>query len=213
MLDTQIQHLDVSSLQRLGHWLLRRIQHCRSKREAAELILKGCEYSEGLLREQWELQVKSQTQPLPRTLLAQCINMVELTYYKGRSKNQGRTAVEEVLRLRKACEAQQEHVLELQRLISNPSSDAYSYAIATTRIQEAKRTLTGLQSRRRGKERQLGVDQAAELSRLVNNPYFSLRMNAMALKTRLRDKLRSRKFELDPVERMARKFNGKHSPV
>ncbi len=57
------------------------------------------------------------------------------------------------------------------------------------------------------------MDQATELSRLVNNPYFSLRMNAMALKTRLRDKLRSRKFELDPVERMARKFNGKHSPV
>ncbi|TFK60085.1 hypothetical protein BDN72DRAFT_779856, partial [Pluteus cervinus] len=36
--------------------------------------------------------------------------------------------------------------------------------------------------------------------------YISLRMNALALKTRLRDRLRARKFELDPIERMGRKF-------
>lgn len=45
---------------------------------------------------------------------------------------------------------------------------------------------------------------------LVSSPFIQLRMNALAIKTRLREKIRARKFELDRVERSFRRqqFNG-----
>lgn len=50
----------------------------------------------------------------------------------------------------------------------------------------------------------LGVDERAELSRLSRSKFLQLRMNALALKQRIRDRLRQRKFELDRLERSYR---------
>ncbi|KAG6821650.1 hypothetical protein H0H92_001640, partial [Tricholoma furcatifolium] len=55
------------------------------------------------------------------------------------------------------------------------------------------------------KEATLGVDERADLQALVINPYLTTMLNALAVKQRLRDKLRSRKFEMDRVERSFRK--------
>jgi len=55
------------------------------------------------------------------------------------------------------------------------------------------------------KERALGSIERQQLRKLMNSPYLRDRMNALALKTRLRDKLRSRKFELERLERTFRK--------
>lgn len=61
----------------------------------------------------------------------------------------------------------------------------------------------------RHKERALGPIERQRLRKLVNSPYLRDRMNAFALKIRLRDKLRSRKFELERLERTFRKqING-----
>lgn len=54
----------------------------------------------------------------------------------------------------------------------------------------------------------LGVDVSAQLSRLRGNRYLQMRMNALALKTRIRDRLRSRKFELERIERAFRQSAG-----
>ena len=57
----------------------------------------------------------------------------------------------------------------------------------------------------RRKEIALGYIERQQLRKLINSPYLRDRMNALALKIRLRDKLRSRKFELERLERTFRK--------
>lgn len=56
----------------------------------------------------------------------------------------------------------------------------------------------------------LGISQRADLQQLKKNVYLQVRMNAHALKARLRDRLRQRKFELEKLERSYRNtVNGK----
>ncbi|TFK61658.1 hypothetical protein BDN72DRAFT_934724 [Pluteus cervinus] len=189
VLDAQVQHLDHTSLKRLGHWLLRRIQHCQRKRLEAEKGLAECGQPETLLRAQWKAQVHAQTRPLPR-----------------RSKNQGKNAVEEVIRLRKAYDIQKKRTYEIEQQLSRQDADGYIHALAAVDIQDARKALKHIEGQLRTKEHLLGVNQKAQLSQLINDPYISFRMNALALKTQLRDRLRARKFELNPIERMGRKF-------
>lgn len=54
-------------------------------------------------------------------------------------------------------------------------------------------------------EHALGVEQQRTYSHLANSEFIRLRMNARAIKTCLRDRLQSRKFELDRVERSVRR--------
>ena len=55
------------------------------------------------------------------------------------------------------------------------------------------------------KEDALGVDAKNQLQHLINSPFLTKKMNARALKTRIRERLQSRKFELDCLERSYRK--------
>lgn len=66
-LDAQIEHADEASLFRLGEWISRRHVHSCNKRREAEKVLVECGKPLALLREQWALQVATQTKPLPRT--------------------------------------------------------------------------------------------------------------------------------------------------
>lgn len=50
-------------------------------------------------------------------------------------------------------------------------------------------------------EHTLGVTAQQELKGLKENPFLRARMNALALKQRLRDRLRQRKFEMNRMER------------
>lgn len=96
-------------------------------------------------------------------------------------------------------------VHELEQHLTSSTPDPYLYAISLVEMQDARESLVRLEGQLLSKQRKLGVKENEELTRLVNNPYVGLRMNALALKSRLRDRLRSRKFELDPIERMVRK--------
>ncbi|KAG6805165.1 hypothetical protein H0H92_000474, partial [Tricholoma furcatifolium] len=69
----------------------------------------------------------------------------------------------------------------------------------------AKEKLQELTLKIRHKESVLDVNEHAQLERLVKNPYIACKVNALAVKQRLRDRLRSRKFELERVERSFRK--------
>ena len=51
------------------------------------------------------------------------------------------------------------------------------------------------------KQQSLGVSERADLKKLLNNRFLQLRMNARALKHRIRARLQSRKFELSRLER------------
>jgi hypothetical protein len=62
----QIEHADEASLFRLGEWIRRRHHHCCQKRVEAKKALVDAKQEISYLRDQWKLQVKAQTKPLPR---------------------------------------------------------------------------------------------------------------------------------------------------
>ncbi|RDB26796.1 hypothetical protein Hypma_005259 [Hypsizygus marmoreus] len=183
-LDKQVEHAHTAILTHLGQWLLRRSQHCHTKLLEAEALLRACGHNEEFLRAQWKAQVTAQTRPLPR-----------------RSQTQGKTAVEEAIRLRKARDIHKKRVEELEAVIVDPTTDAETFVDAELRLDDARAALEHANANVHAKERALGVDSHAELLRLVNSPFITARMNARAVKTRLREKLRACKFELDRLER------------
>ena len=65
--------------------------------------------------------------------------------------------------------------------------------------------LKTVQASLRRKEAALGVQDKQNLRHALKSPYYTHRMNARALKQRIRAKLRNRKFELDRVERPFRR--------
>lgn len=65
-LDTELHHLMDANLERAGQWLFRKTQKCNERSLKASSELVSCNVDIETLREQWDLQVKAQTQPLPR---------------------------------------------------------------------------------------------------------------------------------------------------
>jgi hypothetical protein len=50
----------------------------------------------------------------------------------------------------------------------------------------------------------LGAEAKADLAKMKKDLYLTVRLNARAVKTRIRDRLRQRKFELERLERSYR---------
>lgn len=90
------------------------------------------------------------------------------------------------------------------------SDDLEAAALVDDALETEKAKLAKTLKQLKTGERELGVNGNSDLRRLAADQYFNLRMNARALKHRIREKLRARKFELDVVERSyRRKLNGK----
>ncbi|KAJ3709644.1 hypothetical protein DFJ43DRAFT_1162491 [Lentinula guzmanii] len=187
-LDSQLNFSNEESLFRLGIWLRRKWGSCEEKLKEATESLRDLGETEDVLRAQWTAQVQAQTKPLPR-----------------RSKNLGKSAVEEVIRIRKSRDMLTEKVSHLREIIINPSTPTWDVATAELELQTAKESLSKVQAKLASKERALGERQRVQLRTLVKSTYINKRMNALALLTRIRERLRSRKFELDRLERSYRK--------
>ncbi|KAJ7507645.1 hypothetical protein B0H11DRAFT_2218486 [Mycena galericulata] len=161
-LDSQLEHADEASLLRLGEWIRRRHAHCVNKRVEAQKALGKSGKSVSLLREQWAMQVKAQTKPLPR-----------------QSKNRGRQAVNAVVLLRAALKTRQAKVRELRdkflEAVEEENQDAGLYQVE---LEAATEAVTKAEEKLRKKEKALGVDQRQELKRLATSQYIRLRMNA-----------------------------------
>ncbi|KAJ7687025.1 hypothetical protein B0H17DRAFT_1203874 [Mycena rosella] len=189
-LDLQIKHADEASLANLGEWIRRRRLHSIKKRAEATQALQDCGKPLSLLRRQWALQVKTQTKLLLR-----------------RSKNKGQQAVNAVMLLRTALKVRKTQVIQIRRkfldAVEEEDPDAAVYEVELAAAEEAQATA---ERHLRNKEDALGVSQRQALHTLATSQYLRLRMNARALKRRLRDRLRSRKFELDRVERSFRRL-------
>ncbi|KAJ7204070.1 hypothetical protein GGX14DRAFT_368993 [Mycena pura] len=189
-LDSQIEHADEGSLLRMGQWIRRRHFQSARKRREAEKALAECGENVQVLREQWLLQVEAQTKPLPR-----------------RNKTRGQQAVNAVILLRAAIKTRQEHVKTLRNTfleaVDGGDPDAVMHQVA---LEAAEEALASAEKLLRDKEKALGVQEHQALHKLVKSTYIRLRMNARALKRRLRDRLRARKFELDKVERSFRRL-------
>ncbi|KAJ7106146.1 hypothetical protein C8R44DRAFT_834353 [Mycena epipterygia] len=187
-LDAQIEHADEASLFRLGEWIARRHLHSRNKRREAKKVLTDCGKPLAVLREQWALQVATQTKPLTR-----------------RGKKRGEQAVNAVMLLRQALKTRIAQVDKQRQIyldaVEEEDPDAAIFQVQYKAVAEA---LTKSVEKLRQKKVALGVTENQQLKTLATSQYIRLRMNARVLKRRLRDLLRSRKFELDKLERSFR---------
>ncbi|KIJ05254.1 hypothetical protein PAXINDRAFT_24067, partial [Paxillus involutus ATCC 200175] len=181
VLDLQVHHLDVKSCLGYGNWLARRWSNCQSRKRQVISRLESYGILEETLQSEWAAQVVTQTRPAPR-----------------QSKHKADEEISKIIELEKlvgAC-AQMVRSLEL-RFISNQVHDVESFEIeiADARSQH-NNLLETLQRRREG----LSVTGHAKLVALRGNVFLQVHMNALAVKTQIRDRLRQRKFELERIE-------------
>jgi hypothetical protein len=190
-IDTQIKALDQKSLLSMGGWIHRKWIAMDVKMKEAEEILsevydKG--YTEELLRQEWKLQVIEQTKPL-----------------KQQSKGLADQQIREILALGKNCDEYKDQINELETMISGGDyPEGLDLEEVQDTLEECQAKLAKLRTSMANKKNKLSVDGRLNLSKLLGNEFLKKRMNALALKQRLRDRLRNRKFELENVERAYR---------
>ncbi|KAG6823737.1 hypothetical protein H0H92_009193 [Tricholoma furcatifolium] len=175
------------------------------KKASAEVVLESSSKSIEYLRMQWKLQVKAQTKALPREILLLFNDKTNANEIQGQSKNAGKNAINDLLRMRETRDELKQEVEAYNLILIQDDLPADAHIEALADLQGAKQRLNDLMGKIRRKESVLGVQDQEELQRLVNNPYIAAVRNALAIKERLRDRLCSRKFELDRVERSFRK--------
>jgi hypothetical protein len=123
----------------------------------------------------------------------------------GQSRSAGQKAVEEALHLRKARDTLRDSVKDLQQILSSRNSEPYEIAEAEMELPELRKKLSTTQNSLSSKERALGVEGKERYTHLASSSFITDLMNARALKIRLRQRLQSRKFERDRLERMFRR--------
>ncbi|KAF9061086.1 hypothetical protein BDP27DRAFT_1200709, partial [Rhodocollybia butyracea] len=148
------------------------------------------------LRSQWRAQVVAQTKPLPHTYC--------------QAKNNGKTAVEEALRLRQIHDNMQKRISDLQSTLTDMDTPIWEAATTQMEIDSTREALRHAHAKVHQKESALGVVDRQSLRHLLNSPFLTKRMNARALKMRIQERLRSHKFELDRLEQSYRKQQSDH---
>ncbi|KAJ3710346.1 hypothetical protein DFJ43DRAFT_1009274 [Lentinula guzmanii] len=187
-LDSQVQYADRLSLLGIGNWLARKWRNTQTRRLEADTQVISSAKQDRYLREQWKSQLSSQTRPLPR-----------------QTKNAGRSAVEEAIRLRKVRDTLRDRVSALEDVLSDINSEDYQVAEVEGKLPDLRGKLAQVQAKLIRQEQLLGVVGQQQYRHLATSPFMALRMNAHALKVRLRNRLTSRKFERDRIERSFRR--------
>lgn len=114
-----------------------------------------------------------------------------------------------ILTLDTSIAAEQNLIKKLDILTARGQGDFFDLSDQAT---DTNRRLQRLQDLRRGKYNALGAPKTNQLSRLRDNVFLRSRMNALAIKQRLRDRLHQRKFELEKLEQSYRRtVNGTYT--
>lgn len=169
----------------MGKWLQCKWVSCLEKKIEAEEVLEklGMEFS--LLEREWNEQVAAQTKPLAR-----------------QSKDIANKAIKEIMVLYTSKTA---FASELGGLDQKLISGDYGEDMSVEDVLAARRAIVQKQIAIDGniktKKKRLGVKDQENLKNLMGNKFLQLKLNARALKQRLRDRLRNRKFELERLER------------
>ncbi|KAF7966738.1 hypothetical protein HWV62_37237 [Athelia sp. TMB] len=185
ILDLHIKYLDNKSREDLALWLVRRWKKCRVMKENSVASVLRSGIPRDVLREQWAAQVAAQTQPAPR-----------------QSKKKGDQAIQAILALDASIKTELATIREIHASFERATVDI---SVVHDALESARSHLKRLEKARAAKFTSLGVAQSAVLVSLKSNKYLTARMNTLALKHRLRDRLRQRKFEMERLERSYRR--------
>jgi len=187
----------------MGKWLQRKWLTSLERKIEAEEILNELGFETSLLVNEWKQQVSAQTKPLAR-----------------QSKNIENNAIKEILAL---YTAKKSFSVELGGLDDQLISGVYGDDMSVEDVLAACKVIMKKQgvidANIKTKKKRLGVKDQEDLKNLMGNKFLQLKLYARALKQRLRDRLRNRKFELERLERAYRQLssNGKqffyHRPL
>ncbi|KAJ3716253.1 hypothetical protein DFJ43DRAFT_1006930 [Lentinula guzmanii] len=187
-LDSQIQYIHSASLRDIFLFLVRKCKQASTRWEEGDKDVRYSMRSPEFLRQQWHAQVEASTKPLPR-----------------QSPTAGKKAIQAAIQTQKARDIVAESVKRLEEITANPSAQPYDIANAELELPSALLKLRKIGEDLRAKETKLGVDGMREYRHLASSPFVRDRMNARALKTRICQRLRARKFERDRLERSFRR--------
>ncbi|KAJ3729813.1 hypothetical protein C8R42DRAFT_569495, partial [Lentinula raphanica] len=187
-LDSQIQHFDRENLWGLATWIVRKWKIAEGKRIEGEKDVRFSLKDPDFLRAQWAEQVKYQTRPLP-----------------SQSRTAAKKAVQEALHLRNVRDTLKDRVHRLEATATDLDAELYEVEEARADLDEQKSKLQKAEKDLRAKERSLGIRANAEYRKVASSPFVAARLNAKAVKVRLREKLKARKFERDCLERSFRR--------
>ena len=198
-----MKHLDKTSLEGLARWLCRKWHNCVEKKDTATEGLCQLGFTLKYLRDQWDHQFKAQTAPPPRKSLSATVSVCHSKSSAGRSKNVVNQAIEAILALEKRLKGAEDRAKELENILAKPSatSDILDISVELT---ESQHTITRLSKLIRAKRGSLGASAKSRIRQLRDNEFLRVKLNARAVKIRLRERLRHRKFELERLERSYR---------
>ena len=183
----------------MGKWLQRKWLNCLEKKIGAEEILEKLALEKSLLENEWKQQVAAQTKPLVR-----------------QSKNVANKAINEIMALYTARNAFGAELGGMdQKLISGDYGEDMLVEDVLAAHQAIVKKQIAIEATIKTKKKRLGVRDQEDLKNLMGNKFLQLKLNARALKQRIRDRLRNRKFELERLERAYRQTssNGKKLSV
>jgi hypothetical protein len=166
----------------MGKWLARKSISCQAKMASATAALGDVAFTPDALRQQWASQVHSQTQPLPRA-----------------SATLAKSSIKAILDMKDYLNALSGETHRVDRLLGKGEGDVDE--LLSLRLELASKK-ERVEAQIAQQKQELGVSDAANLRRLLDNKYLQAHMQAKALKTRIQSKLRNRKFELEQLNRV-----------
>jgi DNA-binding ferritin-like protein (Dps family) len=184
-LDRQIYQMQEKSIMDSGIWLKQKWKMVSTR--TYELgkewisIIKENPMTENYVLEEWRKQVESQTKPLPK-----------------QSKDLAKKAITDLIAFESTISEGQEILNELTQLLENGEGDTEEIleelGTVNARIKAAKEGL-------RRRKALLSIGDRKNWDRLKGNKFLQDQISLLALKKRIREKARARRFEMTALKK------------
>ncbi|EJD39760.1 hypothetical protein AURDEDRAFT_40155, partial [Auricularia subglabra TFB-10046 SS5] len=188
ILDRQMHSLDKESVWKLATWLRKRYQVAQRRLSDAQLVLDACGETEEELAAQWKAQVEAQMEKHPRQSQSAADKQIDkILLTVGTIDDLKEQIADDRKRLRKS------------RKLSTSEKNTLTASIEATR-----REIGSLQAKVDSMQNALGTEHCRRLESMRGSEYLSARVNARALRAKIRQALVAHKFERRKVERAYR---------
>jgi hypothetical protein len=116
--------------------------------------------------------------------------------------------VEALIILEQDLKKSRQNARQLETQVMESTAQGSNIVEMALELQEVRESCRFMAESIHKKRAALGVGQRTALRRIQDDVFLQLRVNARTLKTRIRDRLRQRKFELEPLQRSYKHVKG-----
>ncbi|KAI6037646.1 hypothetical protein EDC04DRAFT_2868602 [Pisolithus marmoratus] len=159
VIDFQVHHLDMKSLNGLGQWLLRQWNHCQEKKASARKGLRRCGVDIPTLQAEWDAQIAAQTKPTPRHTSKSVENIVL-----------------QVMETQKSLEIYEAKLVVLEQDLLHGVPDMINLNIQIT---ECRKKVMNFKQALQRQRSTLGLNGPADLARIQNSSYLQFELERL----------------------------------